>query len=286
MLDDIVFDDPEFKLLVHSDRISCVNQGEHLDKIFHEEMEIKYFYEGGATLLIGTETIVTQPGDIIIINPYEFHSTIAIDQQKGKYHLFMLGLDFFTDSNPNGLDLRRCMMGKRICFNHLIRGNGRLQQILIRTAEEMQSREEAYRLVVQGMLTEFFALLLRGEVSDNRSSSVLAENIRYYSVIDPALQKIHTDYHRKITIDELAAMCNVSKYHFCRIFRQATGQTAMQYLTGYRLMIADVMLNNTDKSIAEIAWDCGFTDESYFCRCYKKSEGNSPRQNRAILYQK
>ena len=52
---------------------------------FHEEIEIKCFYEGSATLLIGTQTVNVTKGDIVVINPYEFHATIDHEESKSPH---------------------------------------------------------------------------------------------------------------------------------------------------------------------------------------------------------
>ncbi len=86
---------------------------------------------------------------------------------------------------------------------------------------------------------------------------------------------IRDEYISKFTIDELSSECNISKYHFYRIFKTVTVISTMQYLNGYRLKIADAMLNSTQNGIAEISAKCGFDDVSYFSRLYKKHFGYS-----------
>jgi len=280
------FDDPHFKLIVHRGCTSRVADLNLMQKIFHEEIEIKYFYEGSTTLMIGTETVVAHAGDITVVNPYEFHSTIELAQQIGKYHCLMFGLDFFTERNPKGIDLRQQMLGAKMRFRTLIRGNKRMGEIICRIAEEMTEKPPSHQLAVEGLMLELYTLLFREGFTESTSNAPLAENIRFYDIIAPALERIHTEYQQRITVDELAVLCNVSKYHFCRIFHQLTGQPPMQYLNDYRLKIAEVLLNNTTESIAQVAWNCGFTDESYFCRCFKKARGHSPLQTRAILSKK
>ena len=56
--------------------------------------------------------------------------------------------------------------------------------------------------------------------------------------------------------------------------------TPVQYITSYRVSLADVMLKDSDKSIDQIAGECGFSDLSYFYRCYKRLKGRSPNQSR------
>ena len=68
--------------------------------------------------------------------------------------------------------------------------------------------------------------------------------------------------------------------YFCRVFKMATGKTAIEYLQDYRMTVADTMLSNTDKSIAQIAADCGFESANYFGRCYKATYGITPGKRR------
>ena len=72
----------------------------------------------------------------------------------------------------------------------------------------------------------------------------------------------------------------VSKYHFCRVFKEVIGMSAIQYLNYYRLKIADALLQSTDKPINEIATAVGFDDTSYFSKLYKKAFGTSPKASK------
>ncbi len=280
--EEYILNDTDFKLYIQPNKTPFINDVSQADAIFHEAIEIKYFLSGSSTLIIGTETIVTSPGDLIIINPYEFHSTVNFAEDAGKYHLIMMSLDFLSDSGLLDLNLRHRLMGQGLRFSNLIRGNERLTRIIEAVIEEKSRESEGWQVIIRALMTEFFALLLRSEVKVTDSSEMPSKNIHYYEVIDPALQMIYKNYQKKLTVDELADSCRISKYHFCRVFRQVTGMPAMQYLMNYRIRIADLMLLNTQKSVAEIAWECGFTDESYFCRCYKKIQGVSPLKSRAI----
>ncbi|MBQ9984722.1 MAG: helix-turn-helix transcriptional regulator [Oscillospiraceae bacterium] len=252
-----------------------------VSRTWHEEIEIKYFTEGSSTVLVDTEPIVTQPDDIILINPYEFHSTLDVGENSGKYNLLMIGMDLFSSKNLDNFDMKHLLLGRRIRFNNLIRGNSRIKQVVLNIIEELTEKDSSYELVVRGLVLELFALLLRSEVKDVVSEEYMNDNIRFYDSIEPAIEHIRTCYDQEITVDELANFCKMSKYHFCRIFKRATGMTAIQYLTEYKLSIADVLLGNSDTSISEIAHIAGFDDESYFSRCYKKSRGVSPKTVRA-----
>ncbi len=282
----ILFNDHDFPLAVYEGRVSAIDHADRNSRIFHEELEIKYFYEGRATLMVDTAAMVVQSGDIVVINPYEFHSTVELDEERAKYHLFMVGLDCFTACNPTGLNLRRLLLARGVRFNNLIRGDQELSGMLRQILEESKGADEYSRFSMEALLSAFFIRLLRTQVRPDEMYGGMDEKIRCYSVIDPAVRMIHMNYAGKITIDELAEQCSVSKYHFCRLFKQATGMSAIQYLMRYRLRLAHAFLTETDKSLSEIAWQCGFSDENYFYRCYKKQYGDSPWKKRAISSEK
>ena len=129
-------------------------------------------------------------------------------------------------------------------------------------------------------MMELFAVILGDYTQTIDKDEMAGEHIRHFETVEPAIQKIRDGYFEKISTDDLATLCRVSKCHFCRIFKKAMGQTAMQYLTDYRLKIADVILKGSNKSVAEIAAMCGFEDQSYFTRVFRQQTGLSPKKYR------
>lgn len=249
------------------------------ERALHQELEIKYFYDGSTAVMIDSDVIITEPGDITIVNPYEVHANVKIDQHKGKYYLLMMDIDFPLETNPSGLDLRHLLIAKGQKFNNHIKNDKRLATIILRVFEELEAKNAHYKLVVSSLMNEFFALMLREHINHERSRS--DAQCGSADIIAPALSKIFKDYSKKLTVDELARMCRISKYHFCRIFKKEMGATVIQYITSYRISLAEAMLKSTDKTIDEIASSCGFNDVSYFYRAYKSTTGVSPKQTRS-----
>jgi hypothetical protein len=67
-------------------------------------------------LLVGNETIVASAGDVVIMNPYEFHATIKCSEEKGKYHLIMVGLDFFPTLTDGSTNLHSLFFSQKKAF--------------------------------------------------------------------------------------------------------------------------------------------------------------------------
>ncbi len=273
----IPFSDSDFKFRFVHKRTTVLESAQ----LFHPEIEIKYFYDGEAWLLVGEDNLHVMPGDIVISNPYEIHSTIGFGDNPAKYYLMLIDLDFFAGELGGELDLTHLMLAKRMRFNHLIRNHSDLQSLFLQIARESESDKPYHRTAIRGLLQSFFALLLREEVNENASATTNRDSEKYYAVIEPALQKIRADYRTCLPVGMLAELCNVSKSHFCRIFKLVTGQTVVHYITDYRLKIAKLMLENSDYSIGQIAEQCGFLEDGYFSRCYKRKYQRSPKQDRA-----
>ncbi len=276
--DTVTFSHEDFRVEIVPSKISSFNS--RTPQVFHPELEIKFFYEGEAWLLVGEDNIHAKPGDIVIINPYDIHSTIGVGDTPGKYVLILVDLGFFSQEIASDIDLAHLLLSKQLRFNHLIRNNKGLNSLLEQLSKETNPNEAYYRAAIRGLLLAFFALLLRSEINAQAESPTHANTEKYYTVIEPALQAVRTDYRTALNVDQLAELCNVSKSHFCRIFKLVTGRTVVQYITDYRLKIAKMLLEYGNDSIAHIADNCGFQDEGYFCRCYKRKYHQTPKQDR------
>ena len=125
------------------------------EKAIHEAIEIKLFYKGSSTLLIGNDIINTQPGDVVVINPYEFHSTINYGDEKARYHLIMVPLDYFPEDSEHNINLKTLLLIKGKSFYNLFSNNQELNRILQHVVDEYEKKDEAYEFVIRGLMMEF-----------------------------------------------------------------------------------------------------------------------------------
>jgi AraC family transcriptional regulator len=83
------------------------------------------------------------------------------------------------------------------------------------------------------------------------------------------------------TLAQMAATVGLNPYHFARQFKAATGLPPHQYVIARRVERAKELLHaGTDVSLAEVALRAGFSDQSQFCRHFKRQLGVTPRQFR------
>lgn len=94
----------------------------------------------------------------------------------------------------------------------------------------------------------------------------------------PVLADIQENYMCDRSMEEYAAMCHLSKYHFMRRFKLKTGVTPVAYRNEYRLAVAEQLLAHSNLTVEAAAATVGFSSAAYFCRVYKKSRGHTCRQ--------
>jgi AraC family transcriptional regulator len=107
-------------------------------------------------------------------------------------------------------------------------------------------------------------------------------NTEYVYRINQVFDYIESNIEKPITLEELAAVANFSKFHFSRIFQSIVGETPFQFILRVRLeKAALLMVTNRKESISEIAYRCGFSDISIFSRNFKSYFKVSASQYRA-----
>jgi AraC-like DNA-binding protein len=89
-------------------------------------------------------------------------------------------------------------------------------------------------------------------------------------------QYLQKNYSKKITIEEMAALINMSESGFCHFFKKRTQKSFVEYLNDLRIGEASRMLLETTNTISEISFNCGFNNISNFNRIFKKKKGVIP----------
>jgi len=115
------------------------------------------------------------------------------------------------------------------------------------------------------------------KVLDRFTESVYENrNIKNVDIIRKTREFIRTNYKKKIKLVDISKAIYLSPYYLSHIFKRETGITLMEYLAKVRIEEAKYLLENTQWSTTRIAFEVGYSDQSYFCKVFKKNEGISP----------
>lgn len=111
-------------------------------------------------------------------------------------------------------------------------------------------------------------------------------NNKYFNpYIKKAIEYVHKNYDRDISVTSLCQHLNINKSYFCSIFKNGTGYTFSHFLNYFRVEKSKKLLQNTDLSLLDIAIAVGFNNQNYFSMVFKKFTNKTPFQYRASNYQ-
>ena len=98
------------------------------------------------------------------------------------------------------------------------------------------------------------------------------------------MAKIHdfvaSHYQRKIHLKEVSSMLNLSEQAFSRFFKKMMGRSFFTYLNEYRINLAAKLLVDTDFTVADIAFRCGYEAQPFFFKKFKMQYGMPPKNYR------
>ncbi len=123
-----------------------------------------------------------------------------------------------------------------------------------------------------------YYLKLSAKTENGQAESV---SLQYHKErLDMLTRHIESRLDQHITLEELARVCNVSPSFLCRLFKQMYNETLFSYINRLRIQRAKQLLIETDRPIKDICDSCGFGNESYFYRLFKRMVCVSPTEFR------
>lgn len=169
-----------------------------------------------------------------------------------------------------------------------------LIQLISRLLELLQEQGIAPARIVkdEGAVQKLFQLQTREEIIHWFSSrwfapliQVLSEKsqVQYVTIANRLVRMIQEQYDRKITLESCAQTLNYHPVYVSRIFKREIGMTFSEYLSDYRMKMAKVLLETTDKKISEIGEHLQYKNISAFIRSFRKMYDMTPGQYRENL---
>lgn len=100
--------------------------------------------------------------------------------------------------------------------------------------------------------------------------------VRHTHAIREAIRFIHKNYQTKVTQQDTAEAAGLSPAYFSKLFKLETNTTFTEYLASKRVEEAKRLLRTTSLTLGDIAFECGFEDQSYFTKVFTRLVGTSP----------
>ncbi len=164
--------------------------------------------------------------------------------------------------------LLKMLMDIEIKYNFLQRTNTKYSsELLHKKIVELESLQDIEKFIVRFLLDKI------------RTASEIKQ-MSYRSEIHEAQKYVHMHLHEKISMEEVAVSLNLNPSHFSRIYKSETGETFIEYMTRIKMEHAQEALEQSDKTIDQIAGELGYDNTSYFIKLFKQSSGYSPKEYR------
>lgn len=249
------YEDKAFKIIFHLDK-------REKDQFFwahwHRGIEILLVLKGELCLNSdGVESLYKQD-EIAIIRSNSIHSIKAVSDCM----YYCLIIDPVFCENISDIPARSCDISVSSLYRNI--------------AEELEQKKLNYRVAVIGYIKAMMAKLSRVAGADSKPER---RNPKKIELVRAATQYIYENYHKDISLEEIAESLNVSKYYLSHIFKEATGKTVLNHLNYVRCTNANTMLSSGEYSVSQSAFASGFSNLSYFSKTYKSVIGNSPKND-------
>lgn len=218
-----------------------------------------YLIKNRGTFLTSDATVQLYAGELILLPPHKRHG-YQINNRDGAVYYWM-----HFDGEKAAEFLASFGLSCETVYN--IGLSARIPRLFDSIIEELQTQLPRYPEICAGLLRQILAII-------SQKVSLPAQT----RTIQSAIRAIGRDFRENIPLEEYAQDCGYSKYHFIRLFKEATGQTPVSYRNALRIENACSLIENTPYTLQEISDALGFSDPSYFSKMFKKYMGQSPQQ--------
>lgn len=229
---------------------------------WHEDIEIQYIIEGTNIARCDNDIVEVSEDSFCIINSAEIHQSIGGNRRHAT------------------IQFSPALFGKNNIILRRIVRDPYLSEIMQKMLTEYDNADEFSQINIQGYAHLIIAHLYKNHaykaIDEHAYNSYFKKQMR----LNKSIKYIHDNYDKDISLSFVAELAGVSKYHFCNMFKEFTGQTFKEYHNNLRISKAVEMLVTTDIPITEIAFLCGFNDSNYFSRKFHQVMKKSPFEMR------
>ncbi|WP_289291134.1 helix-turn-helix domain-containing protein [Bacteroides sp. 41_26] len=240
----------------------------------HLRIEINYVKKGNCILHLDDESVTFREGEIMIIT-----SGISHLFEAGSEGTTLMQLEFlpevFSHFNFKAEGETATFMSVTLFSeeNRLIKivNNVRIMRVVQRIVNELELKSQYYQYLVVMYYAELLILIYR--YMDESYLPICTNDS-----LKKAIAYIRLNYQSEITMNDVAEYAGISERYLRRLFSQYLNLSPLDYLNQMRINRAIELLRNTEMSVKEICYLCGFRSPQYFSRIFKQQMGISPRE--------
>lgn len=157
--------------------------------------------------------------------------------------------------------------------------NRHLESIALMLHAELKANSSSNKLYIES-LTHVLAVQVIQQFTTTSSHLPLYTGGLPQRQLSKVLDYINTNLGQDIKLADLAGLLGMSPFHFSHLFKQSIGMAPYQYLLQQRIERAKQLLRQTNHSIMDIAFACGFSSHSHLSKQFRQTTGTTPKSYR------
>lgn len=256
---------------------------------WHEEIQFCTVTKGTFAFYVNEESFRLEEGQGIFINSGCLHMAKPLDVPGGVFACLNLHpklLTFFPSSVVDSQYVQPVLHApdfRTVLLSGQEPWHADILQRLLRMHTIYEERAYGYELDLCIEIAQIWRIMVHKMLAFAGSRAYGRVD---YQKMKQILSYLHENYREKISLNELAPVANLSVSECCRFFKRIANCTIIEYLTDYRLKHSLELLQFSNMTISEIAYEVGFSSTSYFVERFKKHIGMPPTAYRKKIADK
>ena len=244
----------------------------------HEEIQLCYIVKGEGTLIVGDSVNEYQANDIFIIagnQPHVFKSDFSLIKES-----FMISLFFTKQSFGNNFfefddfkEIASFFISAKNSFR-VVSNQKKIRKLFLKLEKSRDLVKFIVFIKILDVITNSDTTNLSSFIYEKKYTN--NEGNRMRDVMDYTL----SNFNKKIELEDIAEIANMTSNAFCRYFKQRTNKTYFTFLNELRIEKACKLLKNKNYSIVDVSERSGFINISNFNRKFKELKEKTPSSYR------
>lgn len=274
----IHYDNPEFPVFCRFNQIPgfCVLRDTSFH--WHDDIEFIYVVKGNIIQHINGGKVILSQGEGIFINSNQIHVVENNNVDVDLYCMIFKPTLLCSSQYMENKYVSPITHADSVPFYVLKKSVPWQEEILDKVKRIVEySMEEKRELCMVSELNLLWDILYKnllpaaGENNPEKSGMIIFKKMMEY---------IQREYNNSISLKDICKVGGVGKTKCAELFMQYVNMPPIEYLICFRLEKSAIMLRDTDRTISEIAFFCGFSGASYYTECFKKRVGCTPNEYR------
>ena len=246
----------------------------------HDSVELLYCTEGSFSVLVEGMEYPLSSGDLILFPSNALHHIVAGEDEENAYYVIKVKPSLLFDLSASVSHVMRFTVsraGEKYLWTARELAGGAIEAALSQLLGEKRGGGYASEVGLRISAAALLLAILRDgtpveEHGDGAAGDEIAERI-YAAVL-----YVRRHFGEDLDAARLASRMGISYSYFSRSFGRIAGKSFKEYLNETRISHAEQLLLTTQKSVTEIAAECGYNNVSYFISVYRRLKGTTPAQ--------